>query len=73
MTSIDVSRGVPEQLVHDVLIIRVQLLNDGHERHGVFHGEQHQLELGVADLREEHVDAGTFLESPPVFMLETKN
>ena len=66
---VDISRCVTIQPIHDVLKLRVQPVYDGVKGHPVLRGENDELEVGVAHLRQEHVDAGTLLKSPTVFVL----
>ena len=67
---VHISRCVAIQPIHDVLKLRVQPVDDRVKGHPVLGGENDQLEVGVADLGQEHVDAGTFLKSPTVFVLK---
>ena len=72
MMAVDVSGGVSIQPVHDVLQLGVQPVDDRVEGHTVLGGKDDQLEVGVAHLREEHVDARSLLKTPAVFVLKQK-
>ena len=69
---VDISCCIAIQPIHDVLKLRVQAVDDGVKGHAVLSGEDNQLEVGVAHLRQEHVDTGTFLKSQTVFVLKMK-
>ena len=51
-------------------VVRIQPVHDGEKGHGVLRGVDDQLEVGVAQLGQEHVHPGTLLEAPPVLVLE---
>jgi len=68
MMSVDIMRGVPEEAVHDVLSLRVHPVDDGEEGHAVLHGPDDHLEVGVANLGQEDVQAGPLLEPPAVLV-----
>ena len=68
MSSVLEPGGVSEQSVHYELIVGVHSVQDGPERHPVLHGPDDHLEVGVADLRQEHVQPRPLLEPPSVLV-----
>ena len=70
--TIDVSSCVAIESIHDVLQFGIQPVDDRVEGHAVLRGEYDELKIWVANLREKHVNAGTFLEPPTVFVLKNK-
>ena len=71
--TVDVSSCVAIETIHDVLQFGIQPVDYWVEGHAVLRGEYDELEIRVANLREKHVNAGTFLEPPTVFVLKNKN
>jgi hypothetical protein len=70
--TVDVPSCVTIESIHDVLQFRIQPVHDRVEGHAIFCCEYDQLEIWVANLRKEHVNTGTLLESPSVFVLKIK-
>jgi hypothetical protein len=70
LVSVEVSRGVAEQPVHDELVVGVEAVDDRVECKGGLSRVYDHLKIGVADLGKEHVHAGTLLKPPAVFMLK---
>ena len=68
MGSVLESRSVPEEPVHDILIVGVHAIDDGPESHPIFHSPDNNLEVWITDLRQEDIESRPLLEPPSVFM-----
>ena len=52
----------------NVSLLWVHLIDDGIERHGVLDRPNNQLKVWIADLCQEHVEPGSLLEPPTIFV-----